>query len=125
MFSRLTTSSKPGGENIYPLEIEERLLQHPFLNAASIVGLRDERYGESVNAFLAVRPGHQKLSLEDIQAFTRETLGRQKAPVRVFWVGSSEAIKEFPVTGSGKIRKEILREMGNKMIAPTARMAKL
>lgn len=57
----------------------------------------------------------------------QEELGRHKAPQYTFWVGPGEYIAEYPVTGSGKIRKEVLREVGNKMIegASAAPMARL
>ncbi|CAG9988730.1 unnamed protein product [Clonostachys byssicola] len=115
-----------GGENIYPVEIEERLLHHPAIGQASVVGLQDPRYGESVNAFLELRPNQTKPTLEELKSWVRETLGRHKAPVRVFWVGNGESITQYPVTGSGKIRKEVLREFGNKMISlSTAPASKL
>ncbi|CAH0019802.1 unnamed protein product [Clonostachys rhizophaga] len=109
-----------GGENIYPVEIEERLLHHPAIDQASIVGLQDPRYGESVNAFLELCPNQTKPTLEQLKFWVRETLGRHKAPVRVFWVGNGESITQYLVTRSGKIRKEILREAGNKMISTSA-----
>ncbi|PGH09908.1 hypothetical protein AJ80_07618 [Polytolypa hystricis UAMH7299] len=115
-----------GGENIYPLEIEERLLHHPAISGAAIVGCKDDRFGESVNAFLQIRPGQKKPSLGALVEWVRGALARHKAPVRVFWVGAGEPIKEYPVTGSGKIRKEILREIGNGLIIPsTSRTSKL
>lgn len=95
-----------GGENIYPIEIEERLLHHPAIGQASVVGLQDPRYGESVNAFLELRPNQTKPKLEELKSWVRETLGRLKPPVRVFWVGNGESITQYPVTGSGKIRME-------------------
>ncbi|KAJ4252789.1 hypothetical protein NW762_010695 [Fusarium torreyae] len=115
-----------GGENIYPLEIEERLLQHPSLANASVVGLKDERYGEAVAAFLHIRPGHEKPPHQEIRAWVQQDLGRHKAPQHVIWIGSGEPVEEYPVTGSGKIRKDILRDMGHELIGNTQpAMAKL
>ncbi|KAK7214629.1 hypothetical protein V2G26_002632 [Clonostachys chloroleuca] len=82
-----------GGENIYPIEIEERLLHHPAIGQASVVGLQDPRYGESVNAFLELRPNQTKPKLEELKSWVRETLGRLKPPVRVFWVGNAPVSK--------------------------------
>lgn len=61
--------SAPGGENIFPLEIEERLAQHPSIIQASVVGIPDNKYGEVVDAFLQPRlggalPSSEKLVLE-------------------------------------------------------------
>ncbi|VUC26576.1 unnamed protein product [Clonostachys rosea] len=105
-----------GGENIYPLEIEERILRHKSIANVSIVGLKDDRYGEAVAAFLTSRPGHLKPTHSEIRDWIQQDLGRHKAPQHVFWVGPGEMIQEFPVTGSGKIKKNTLAEIGNKMI---------
>ncbi|KAH7354822.1 hypothetical protein BKA65DRAFT_604925 [Rhexocercosporidium sp. MPI-PUGE-AT-0058] len=106
-----------GGENIYPLEIEERLLRHGAIADASIVGLKDDRYGEVVAAFVSNRPGHRRPSLSEIKAWIHEDLGRHKAPQHLFWVGSGEAVQEFPMTGSGKIKKDTLAMIGNSLLA--------
>ncbi|RSL52242.1 hypothetical protein CEP54_011001 [Fusarium duplospermum] len=105
-----------GCENIYPLEIEEHILSHPTISNVSVVGLKDERYGEAVAAFLQIRPGHEKPSHEAMRAWVHDELGRHKAPQHTFWLGPGEVITEYPVTGSGKIRKEILREIGNRIL---------
>ncbi|KAH8799738.1 hypothetical protein F5884DRAFT_868832 [Xylogone sp. PMI_703] len=105
-----------GGENIHPLEIEERLISHPAINQVSIVGLKDEKYGESVAAFLQLRPGNRKVSPAELRAWVRDQLGHHKEPRTLIWVGSGEYLAEFPTTASGKIRKDILREVGNKFL---------
>lgn len=81
------------------------------------MGLKDIKYGEAVTAFLQLRAGQVKPSLGGIKAWLWETLSRQKAPSRAFWVGKGEVVTEFPVTGTGKIRKEVLREIGDKLVA--------
>ncbi|KAJ4215042.1 hypothetical protein NW759_010071 [Fusarium solani] len=105
-----------GGENIYPLEIEEHILSHPTISNVSVVGLKDERYGEAVAAFMQIRPGHDKPSHEAIRGWVHDELGRHKAPQHTFWLGPGEMITEYPVTGSGKVRKEVLRELGNRIL---------
>jgi long-chain acyl-CoA synthetase len=118
---------KIGGENIYPLEIEERLLEHPAISYASIVGLKDDKYGEAVAAFLQLRPNHNKPSLAEVTDWVRQRLARHKAPAHCFWVGPSEQVTEYPLTGNGKIRKEILREIGQGLVGPAKKpvLAKL
>lgn len=106
-----------GGENIAPLEIEERLMPYPSILEASIVGLPNERYGEVVGAFLrsdqasSVRPSHSELVV-----WVRQTLGRQKAPEYIFWLGDEDIGADFPKTGSGKIQKHILRRIGGEVL---------
>jgi mevalonyl-CoA ligase len=107
----------PGGENIYPGEIEERLLEHPSIAQAAVVGIRDHRYGEVVAAFVATRPGAGKLSLDDARQWVQDRLGRHKAPAYIFWVGPTESVAEFPLTGNGKYRKDLLRNVGDRMVA--------
>jgi acyl-CoA synthetase (AMP-forming)/AMP-acid ligase II len=109
-----------GGENIYPLEIEERLAAHPAISRVAVVGVPDQHYGEVVAAFLEIPEDAATsgtLRAEDLRNWTRETLGRHKAP-RYFFVCGSHALlpTSLPQTGSGKIQKQILRELGWKLV---------
>ncbi|KAE8147219.1 acetyl-CoA synthetase-like protein [Aspergillus avenaceus] len=105
-----------GGENIYPTEIEERLMEHPVIEQAAVVGLKDDVYGEVVAAFLQSLPLQVRPSLNEVKGWVRQAFGRHKAPAHVFWVGPEDLIHEYPATGSGKIRKDALRKMGNMML---------
>ena len=115
-------STHLGGENILPLEIEERLVQHPSIIQASVIGIADTKYGEAVGAFLQHRTTHEQPSQEELAKFVRETLGWHKAPVHVFWLSVDE---DFPKTGSGKIKKHVLKEKGAELIRKDMRSAKL
>ncbi len=92
-----------GGENIYPRELEDLLFGHDAVGEVAVVGLPDDKWGETVAAFIRPAPGHivDKGELFD---FLREHLSPQKTPKRWF------AVDEFPLTGSGKIQKYKLRE---------------
>ncbi|KKK20117.1 hypothetical protein P175DRAFT_0515115 [Aspergillus ochraceoroseus IBT 24754] len=107
-----------GGENIYPLEIEERLSSHPAIEVASVIGIPDHKYGEVVGAFIAVAPEHQgkRPSDEALRVWTRETLGRHKAPQYFFVFGEEGVDRTIPVTGSGKVRKVDLRNIAAKVL---------
>ncbi|OJD10179.1 hypothetical protein AJ78_08699 [Emergomyces pasteurianus Ep9510] len=106
-----------GGENIYPLEIEERLTAHPDISRAAVVGLPNEHYGEVVGAFLVLEKGHSCPPADEIRDWTREKLGRHKAPKHVFIFGSDPRLPaDIPQTGSGKVPKQILRDLGKKLI---------
>ncbi|KAK5263938.1 hypothetical protein LTR96_010656 [Exophiala xenobiotica] len=115
-----------GGENIFPLEIEERILEHPAVDDVSIVAIRDERYGEEVAAFLAVKKGIiTRPNAREINQWVRKTLGSHKAPKHVFWIGDADVGNDFPKTGSGKHQKHILRLIGDRLVArqkPKARL---
>ncbi|KAK9428011.1 hypothetical protein V1505DRAFT_239270 [Lipomyces doorenjongii] len=78
-----------GGENIYPVEIEERLCEHDCISRAAVVGIQNARYGEAVGA---------------------------KAPVQIFWLGEKDAPAEIPQTGNGKVKEFELREVAEKTI---------
>ncbi|KAF9885898.1 Acyl-CoA synthetase member 2 mitochondrial [Aspergillus nanangensis] len=107
-----------GGENIYPLEIEERLATHPAIEVASVIGIPDHKYGEVVGAFILLGAGHEnkRPSDEELRNYTRETLGRHKAPQHVFVFGQEGVDSTVPITGSGKVRKVDLRKMAAKVL---------
>ena len=96
-----------GGENIYPREIEERLFGHPQIVDVAVVGIPDEKWGEQVAAFVRLESG-STVSGDELNGFVRERLAGYKTPR--LWV----SMTEFPLTGSGKVRKFVLREMWEK-----------
>lgn len=104
-----------GGENIYPLEIEERLVQHPSITRAIVVGVSHPRYVEVPAAFLLREKESEKPSLEEVKTWVRKVLGRHKAPVHVFWLGE-DCNAEVPLTGSGKIKKFVLRDVAENLL---------
>lgn len=92
-----------GGENIYSRELEELLFRHPTVGEVAIVGLPGDRYGEIVGAFIRAAPGARP-DREELFAYLREHLSPQKTPKNWF------LIEDFPLTGSGKIQKFVLRQ---------------
>jgi acyl-CoA synthetase (AMP-forming)/AMP-acid ligase II len=104
-----------GGENIYPLEIEERLVEHPSIARAIIVGVSHPRYVEVPAAFLLREEGTERISLDEVRNWVRKVLGRHKAPMHVFWLGE-DCSDEVPLTGSGKIKKFVLRDVAEELL---------
>jgi fatty-acyl-CoA synthase len=98
-----------GGENIYPREIEEYLYKLPQIKDVQVAGIPSEKYGEQVGAFIILKEG-QTLLEEDIVDFCRGKISRFKIPKYIFFV------KEFPMTGSGKIQKYKLKNLGLEML---------
>ncbi|WP_269504921.1 AMP-binding protein [Burkholderia sp. IMCC1007] len=92
-----------GGENIYPREIEDVLIQHSGISTASVIGLPDKEWGEVVAAFVQLRPGAVETG-ESLTAYCREHLASFKVP-RIW-----RFVDQFPQTPSGKIRKVELRD---------------
>ncbi len=92
-----------GGENIYPRELEDLLFAHESVSGVAVVGLPDDKWGETVGAFLSPAPGHE-IDKNELFSYMRENLAPHKTPKQWF------AVEEFPMTGSGKIQKFKLRE---------------
>ncbi|KAL1621609.1 hypothetical protein SLS56_009145 [Neofusicoccum ribis] len=113
------------GENIFPAEIEERLVTHPLISEASVVGIRDEKYGETAGCFLRLAKQVERPTDEEVQEWVRASLGRHKAPRWVFWIGDAEVGDDYPKTGSGKHQKHILRALGNKLTKEKSLKARL
>ncbi|KAK3689684.1 hypothetical protein B0T22DRAFT_176988 [Podospora appendiculata] len=115
-----------GGENIYPLEIEERLIAHPAVATAVVVGLKNEHYGEVVGAFLGLEANHshKRPGNDEVRDWVRRHLGKHKAPTHIFWLGSDGVPSTPPLTGSGKVRKIDMVQVGNKLLEART-MAKL
>ena len=100
-----------GGENVYPLEVENFLLTMPGVLDAQVVGIPDKKLGELVGAFVRVRPGYENMTEEDVRAYAIPRIARYKVPKHVFFVD------DFPMTPSMKVQKFKLREMAQELIA--------
>ncbi|XP_068575179.1 medium-chain acyl-CoA ligase ACSF2, mitochondrial-like [Cebidichthys violaceus] len=98
-----------GGENIYPAEIEQFLFTHPKVQEVQVVGVKDERLGEQVCACIRLRKD-QTSSAEEIRAFCKGQISHFKIPHYVIFVNS------YPLTVSGKIKKNILKEEMEKKL---------
>ena len=92
-----------GGENLFPAEIENALLEHPDVLEIAVVGIPDDKWGEVVACFLRLRPG-AVLDRPALIAHCRERIAAPKTPAH--WI----EVQEWPLTGSGKIQKFVLRD---------------
>jgi malonyl-CoA/methylmalonyl-CoA synthetase len=93
-----------GGLNVYPREVELALETHPGVDAAAVVGVPSQRWGEEVVAFV-VASGDAAPSDDELNAFARERLAAYKCPKRVL------PIDELPVNAMGKLDRGRLREL--------------
>jgi len=91
-----------GGENVYPVEIEELLFKHPAVDLAAVIGVVDEKWGEVGKAFLTLKPG-KKLQEAEIREYLFDKLAKYKIPKYI-------EIRDFlPTSATGKILKRELK----------------
>ena len=91
-----------GGENIYPVEVEEVLHGHPKIKDVAVIGLPDERLGEVVTAVIETKPS-MLLTEEDVISFSEQNLPRYKRPRRIIF-------DRVPRNPTGKLEKPKVRE---------------
>lgn len=91
-----------GGENIYSREVEDALLRHNAVQQAAVIGMPDERWGETVVAVVILKPG-ETVSEEELIEFSKTQLARYKCPKQVHFTDA------LPMSGTNKIDKVALR----------------
>ncbi|HCL86064.1 MAG TPA: long-chain fatty acid--CoA ligase [Comamonadaceae bacterium] len=93
-----------GGFNVYPIEVENALSQHPAVHESTVFGIPDDKWGESVQAAVQLRPG-QQASEAELAAFVRERLGPVQTPKRIHF------LNDLPRSPVGKVLKNAVRDM--------------
>ncbi len=91
-----------GGENIYPVEVENALAKHPAIQDVAVIGVPNEKYGEALLAFVVLSSG-TSLEPEEMVQFCRDKIAGYKIPRQL------QIIDEMPRNPSGKILKKVLR----------------
>tara|TARA_B100000700_G_scaffold283345_1_gene335625 strand:- start:4320 stop:5879 length:1560 start_codon:yes stop_codon:yes gene_type:complete len=92
-----------GGENIYTVQVEEAIAKHPAVLESAVIGVPDDEWGESVKAYVVLKPGHTTTEEEIIEAAKTDLASYQKPR-------SVEFIDELPKAPTGKILKRELRD---------------
>ena len=98
-----------GGENVYPLEIEEFLYTHPKVLDVQVVGIPDPKYGEEVLAWIRLKEGEEATE-EEMKEYCKGKIARFKIPRYI------QFCDEFPMTASGKIQKFKLRQQALELL---------
>jgi long-chain acyl-CoA synthetase len=100
-----------GGFNVYPLMIENAVHEHPDVAEAIAIGVHDEYRGESAKVFVVLNQGAPEFSLEELQVFLADKLGRHEIPRHL------EFRKELPHTAVGKpSRKDLKAEEEARLV---------
>jgi len=94
-----------GGENIYPREVEEALYHHPAVSEAAVIGVPDERWGESVKAFIVLKAGFSATA-EELIGHCRNHIASYKKPKFI------QFVTQLPRLANHKIDKKELRKPG-------------
>ncbi|MCP4682565.1 MAG: AMP-binding protein, partial [Desulfobacterales bacterium] len=94
---------RSGGENVYPAEIEKALYDHPKIQNVAIIGVADDKWGETGMAFVQTENG-ENVSKEEIHAFLEDKVSKYKYPSHI------KVIDELPLTATGKIKKSDLKK---------------
>ncbi|MDQ0483752.1 class I adenylate-forming enzyme family protein [Guptibacillus hwajinpoensis] len=92
-----------GGENVYSIEVEEVMYEHPQVLEAATIGIPDKVWGEMVAAVIVPKPG-EAIDEDEFQKFCRQSLAGYKVPRKLF------IVEQLPRNASGKILKFQLRE---------------
>ena len=92
-----------GGENVYPAEVENALAGHPDIFEVAVIGVPDDRWGESVKAIVVPKPGAAQ-DPESVIAWARARIGGFKVPKSV------DFVEAMPRNATGKVLRRVLRE---------------
>ena len=92
-----------GGENVFPVEVELAIKSHDQISEAAVVGIPDEKWGETGKAFIVLKPGAE-LKPEEVKSYLQDKLARYKIPREVSFV------EEIPKSSVGKVLKRLLAE---------------
>lgn len=98
---------KPGGENVYPSEVEKVILEHPLIEEVSVIGVPDEQWGEAIKAVCVLTPG-ETLDAAEIIEFVASKIARFKKPKYVTYV------QGLPKTDEGSTDRTKVKEEHGK-----------
>ena len=99
---------KPGGENVYPAEVEKVILTHAAVKEVSVIGVPDQKWGEAVKAVCSLKAG-QTLVAEELIEYVASKIARYKKPQQVVFVDT------LPKTAEGEIdRDQVKKDHGGK-----------
>ncbi|MCL3817737.1 AMP-binding protein [Aeromicrobium wangtongii] len=93
-----------GGENVFPRELEDALIEHPDVSDVVVTGIPDERFGQVLAAYVVLNPG-ATLSEDEVKAYAKGKVARFAVPARTMF------LDELPRNATGKVMKRELPEI--------------
>jgi len=103
---------KPGGENVYPAEVEKTILSHGSVEEVAVVGVPDSKWGEAVHAVCVLKKG-KDVSEAELKEFVASQIASYKKPKHVVFVAS------LPKTADGEINREEVKKTYLRRMDPT------
>ena len=98
-----------GGYNVYPRNIEEAIYQHPSVAECCVIGVQDAYRGQCPKAFVALKPGAEEVTLDEMKSFLKRRLGKHEM------ISELEVRAALPKTLVGKLsKKELIDEEARK-----------
>lgn len=94
-----------GGENVYPIEVENTLIAHPAVAEATVLGVDDEQYGQRLAAFVVLNEAGKQPTVDDLKQHVRDNLANYKVPRDI------TILPELPRGSTGKILRNELRDL--------------
>ncbi|OGP72565.1 MAG: hypothetical protein A2V86_03940 [Deltaproteobacteria bacterium RBG_16_49_23] len=98
---------KPGGENVYPIEVEKVILEHPCIHEVSVIGVPDPKFGEGIKAVCVMKP-KARLTEQELIDFVAGKIARYKKP------GYVQYVDALPKKGDGSIDRPKVKELYGK-----------
>jgi acyl-CoA synthetase (AMP-forming)/AMP-acid ligase II len=93
-----------GGENVYPIELENLLLQHPHVAAVGVVGVEDEEYGQRLQAHIVLKSSAEQNATETLKLWLKKNAARHQQPKEII------IQEKLPYTAIGKLDRNKLRQ---------------
>ena len=91
-----------GGENVYPIELENILVKHPDVRQVAVIGISDHEFGQRLKAFIVAKH-ESKLMETEVKNWLETRVARFQMPAKI------EFLDELPTTAIGKINKKVLK----------------
>ncbi|KAF9564483.1 acetyl-CoA synthetase-like protein [Agrocybe pediades] len=105
-----------GGENLFPVQIENAMTSHPAIREAAAVAVPDAKFGEVVGAWIVREPHHPPISRQEVRDYVSGNMNPQNAPAWVWFINEDGNPAELPKTASGKVQKHVLRRWSKELV---------